>query len=173
MKKVKIMLAVIGGLLAFYLVTSPYITVYQMKSAIANHDIEAFSKHVEYPSIRQNLKDQMKAMFTKKTNESKDNPFATMGASFAGMMVDKIIDTYVTPSSITQLMSGEKPKLGLGNNNVESNNPSRKPLADASMSYESIDKFVVKVKNTDGGEGRFILRRRGINWKLTEIIIPL
>jgi hypothetical protein len=103
----------------------------------------------------------------------KDNPFAALGAVFAGMMVDKLVDSYVTPAAITQLMAGEKPQPTAGQSEETPNSSSRKPLADASMSYESLDKFVVRVKGNDGGEGKFVLRRRGLSWKLTEIIAPL
>ena len=40
------------------------------------------------------------------------------------------------------------------------------------MSYESLNKFVVKVKNEDGGEVRLVLRRQGIGWRITDIIVP-
>lgn len=53
------------------------------------------------------------------------------------------------------------------------NSSLREPFANASMSYESLNKFLVIVKDQSGEGGRFILRRHGIDWKLTEIAIPL
>jgi hypothetical protein len=176
MSKGKVALGIAAGLFAIYVAAAPYITVQQMKSAAENHDGEALSEYIEFPSVRQSLKDQMNAMFAKKMAEDekmKDNPFAALGAVFAGMMVDKLVDSYVTPAAITQLMAGEKPQPTAGQSEETPNSSSRKPLADASMSYESLDKFVVRVKGNDGGEGKFVLRRRGLSWKLTEIIAPL
>lgn len=172
MSKGKIV-AVVGVLFAIYIAAAPYITVHQMKSAAESHDGEALSEHIDFPSVRQSLKDQMNAMFMKEMakDEMKDNPFAALGAAFAGVMVDKMVEAYVTPAGITQLMAGEKPKPSEGRESDGSSR--RKPLSDSSMSYESLDKFVVKVKGGTGEEGRFVLRRRGIGWKLTEIIIPL
>jgi hypothetical protein len=166
-------LAAIGALFAIYIAAAPYITVHQMKSAAESRDGEALSEHIEFPSVRQSLKDQMNAMFMKEMakDEMKDNPFAVLGAAFAGVMVDKMVEAYVTPAGITQLMSGEKPKQVEGGG--ADSNSTRKPLSDASMSYESMDKFIVKIKGNTGDEGKFVLRRRGIGWKLTEIIIPL
>jgi len=175
MSKGKVALAIASGLFAIYMVAAPFITVYQMKSAAENHDGEALSEHIEFPSVRQSLKDQMNVMFAKKMGEDeemKDNPFAVLGAAFAGVMVDKMVDAYVTPAGITQLMAGEKPQPGAEQSDDSAGSAERKPLADASMSYESLDKFVVKVKDADGGDGKFVLRRQGIGWKLTEIIIP-
>ena len=162
--------AVVGALFAIYVAGAPYLTVYQMKSAAESRDGEALSEHIEFPSVRQSLKDQMNVMFMKEMskNEMKDNPFAALGAAFAGVMVDKMVEAYVTPAGITQLMAGEKPSA---EGSSSSNN--RKPLSDASMSYESLSKFVVTVKGNTGEEGKFVLRRRGISWMMTEIIIPL
>ncbi len=176
MSKLKVAVAVIAGLLAIYIATAPYITVYQMKSAAEKHDGEALSEYIEFPSVRQSLKDQMNAMFAKKMAEDeeiKNNPFAALGAAFAGMIVDKMVDAYVTPAGITQLMAGEKPKSEADKGGSNTDHSERKPFSDASMSYESFDKFVVKIKGTDGGEGKFVLRRQGIGWKLTDIIIPI
>ncbi len=172
MSKGKIITAV-GVLFAMYVVAAPYITVHQMKSAAENQDGEALSEHIEFPSVRQSLKDQMNAMFMKEMakDEMKDNPFAAMAAAFAGIMVDKMVDAYVTPAGITQLMAGEKPNISEGGES--GGNSVQKPLSDASMSYESLNKFVVKVKGDSEKEGKFVLRRRGFGWMLTEIIIPL
>ncbi len=176
MSKWKVVMGIAAGLFAIYVVAAPYITVHQMKSAAESHDGEALSELVEFSSVRQSLKDQMNAMFAKKMAESdemKNNPFAVFGAVLAGMMVDKMVDAYVTPAGITQLMAGEKPQPQAAQGEEASSSTARKPLSEASMSYESLDKFVVRVKGNDGGEEKFVLRRRGLCWKLTDIIIPL
>jgi hypothetical protein len=42
------------------------------------------------------------------------------------------------------------------------------------MSYETFDRFVITVEGGAGGEtGTLVLRRRGLGWKLTEIIVPI
>lgn len=168
----RVIIAVVGVLFAIYIAAAPYITVYQMKSAAERYDGEAFSEFIDFPSVRQSLKDQMNAMIISEMakDEMKDNPFSVLGAAFGGIMVDKMVEAYVTPAGITQLMSGEKPKplegAGAGSSS------GRNFLSDATMSYESLDKFVLKVKGGTNEEGKFILRRHGIGWKLTEIIIP-
>jgi hypothetical protein len=165
--------AVVGVLFAIYVVGAPYLTVYQMRSAAENRDGEALSEHIDFPSVRQSLKDQMNAMMIKEMSkdEMKDNPFAAMGVAIAGVMVDKMVDAYVTPAGITQLMAGEKPSTkGHGDS---SDGTKKKPFSNASMSYESLSKFVVTVRGDTGTDGKFVLRRRGIDWKLTEIILPL
>jgi hypothetical protein len=176
MNKGKIFSGFAAALFILYVAVAPYITIYQMKSAAQSRDGEALSEYIEFPSVRQSLKDQMNAMLGKRMAEDekmKNNPFAVMGAAFAGVMIDKMVDAYVTPAGITQLMAGEKPQPRAEQGDSGAGKTERRPLSDASMSYESFDKFVVKVNVEDGGESKFVLRRRGIGWKLTDIVIPL
>lgn len=161
----------LAGLFIIYVAAMPYITIHQMKSAAETHDGEALSEHIEFPSVRQSLKDQMNAMFITKmaeNNELRGNPFAAVGTVFAEKMVDSMVNSVVTPTVVARLMSGEKTRAGQDLGRASSSG--RKPLADASMSYETLNKFVVAVKTDEGGEVKFVLRRRGLNWKLTEII---
>lgn len=82
MSKGKVALGIAAGLFAIYVAAAPYITVYQMKSAAEDHDGEALSVHIEFPSVRQSLKDQMNAMFSKRMAEDaemKDSPFFGIG----------------------------------------------------------------------------------------------
>ena len=162
MKKGKVVLGIAAGLFVLYVGAAPYITLYQMKSAADRHDGEALSEHIEFASVRQSIKDQMNAVFAKnvtKDAELKNNPIAVFGAALAGMMVDKMVDAYVTPAGITQLMAGEKPLPKAGKSEEGPGNPvhKRKPFSEASMSYESLNKFVVTVKANNGGEGKFVL----------------
>ena len=155
-----------------YVFAAPYITVYQMKAAAENHDGEALSEHVDFPTLRQALKDQMNVMLRKVT-VAEDNPFAVLGAAFAGIMVDKMVDAYVTPAGIIELMKGEKPDSENAGGDTTGQTPSE-PFSDYSMSYESFSKFSIITRNSGSGkEVKFILRRRGIGWKLTEIMLPL
>ena len=159
----------------FYVAVSPYITVYQIKSAAERKDGEALSEYVDFVSLRQNFKDQMNAMFMRKmdSQEMKDNPFAMLGVAFAGMMVDRAVETYVTPAGITQLMSGQKPDTSQKSTTEQSSTETTvSPFSDANLSYASFSKFVVTVQR-DTNEFKFILRRRGIGWKVTEIVLPL
>lgn len=176
MSRGKLVLFTGVGALAIYFMVSPYIALYQMKSAAENHDGTVLSKYIEFPSVRQSLKDQMNAMFANKMatgNRGEDNAMAAFGAAFAGAIVDKMVDTYVTPAGITQLMAGGT-LSGEDDRKEDSPDSSKnKLLANAALSYEGFDRFAVTVKGEDGKEAKFILRRRGLGWKLTDIIIPL
>lgn len=174
MNKTRIQYLVIF-LCIFYVAVSPYITVYQVKSAAEKRDGEALSEYVDFVSLRQSFKDQMNAMFMREmdSQEMKDNPFAMLGVAFAGMMVDRAVEAYVTPAGITQLMSGQRPDIGRKSTPEQSPTEAReRPFSDANLSYASFSKFVVTVQR-DSDQFKFVLRRRGVGWKITEIILPL
>jgi len=103
-----------------------------------------------------------------------DNPFTAIGAAFGGILVGKMIDVYVTPAGIIELMKGESPDTESTGGSTEKRTPSE-PFANVYMSYESFSKFSVTIKlNTElAEEVKFNLRRKGIGWKLTEILFPL
>jgi hypothetical protein len=170
-------IAVVGAVFALYVVAAPYITVHQMKAAAESQDGAALSEHIDFPSVRQSLKDQINAAFLKemtKDADKKGKGSAALGAAFAGIMVDRLADAfleaYVTPAGITQLMAGDEP----GPDGHDSGDRSGcRPLSDGSMSYESLNKFVVSAKSDTGEECKLVLRRRGIGWKVTEVIVPL
>lgn len=174
MNKKNIGAGVIAVLLAGYIFAAPYITVNRMKNAAENHDGETLSEYVDFPTLRQSLKDQMNAKLAKEmAQEVDDNPFAALGAVFGGMMVDKMVDAYVTSAGITELMKGVTPDSEPVGSRSESDS-TEEAFANASMSYESFSKFAVTISDDESNDDvRFILRRQGIGWKLTEIMLPL
>lgn len=173
MKRISVWMVAV--LAAGYIFATPYLTVYQMKIAAENHDGEALSEYIDFPPLRQSLKDQMNAMLGKKMVEevANDDPFtalgATLGATFGGVIVEKMIDAYITPASVMELMKGEKPTPERAGKPTER----QEPFANVSMSYESFSKFSVITKQHESDdEVKFIFRRNGMEWKLTEILLP-
>ena len=174
MKKIVIGLGIIAILTIGFIFIGPYLTLYQIKSAAENQDGAALSEHIDFLALRQSLKDQMNVIVGKEmTKQADDNPFAALGAALGGMMIEKMVDMYVTPASITELMKGKTPEPGSINAPTEDSNNS--PLANASTSYESFSKFSVTIKGDDslGEDVKLVFRRRGMSWKLTEIVLPL
>ncbi len=158
-----------------YVFATPYITAYQMKVAAEAQDGEALSEFVDFPALRQSLKDQMGVMLIKEMSEGAkgDNPLSTIGTAFASMIVKGILDAYVTPAGLMELMKGRKPDSESDGGEAIGQPPSD-PFSDISLSYESFSKFSIITRDRETGlEVKFILRRRGIQWKLTEVILPI
>jgi len=156
-----------------YAAASPLLTVYYMKSAAEARDGEALSEYVDFPAVRQDLKDQLNVKLGREmAKEADDNALAVLGGMLAGVMVNKMVDTFVTPTALIELMKGEVPKAS-GGGRKESEATRKRPFGNASFRYEAWDRFSVIVPNRKGEETRFTLRRRGIGWKLAGIKLPM
>lgn len=177
------------GLLVFlgmaYVFALPYITVYQIRQAVESRDSVALSEHIDFPSVRQSLKDQLNATLMGKmqSDDTKNNPFAALGMALAGPLVDKMLDVYITPAGVAQLLAGENPSLknarkikraeeeSAANNSSSTQDESteKKPLADVVLGYTSTSRFEVKDKKKGT---RVVLRRQGLTWTVSEIFFP-
>lgn len=170
-----LLLVVVGG----YVAAGPYLTVSAIKDGIVEKDSEKLSDNIDFPALRQNMKDQLNAQVMQNaTTELKDNPFAALAAGFASKMVDGIVDAFITPSGLAKIMEGKKPDVKKSNNdkNTEAKNdaPKKEDLfKNATYSYDSTSKFSIYVPNDKGEEARFLLKRQDFSWKLVSIEIPM
>lgn len=159
-----------------YLFAAPYITAYQIKIAADNQDGEALARHVDFPVLQKNLKDQLNEKFKKKAAQtSESDPIGSMGMIFGGMVVEKMVDSYVTPKGIAALMKGKKKSAALSNQATGGGDSeaSSQPFTSASASYVAFNTFSIVIKDDEADrEVKFILRRRGLDWKLTDIVLP-
>lgn len=178
MGKARFFLVLVAVLAFSYAAATPWLTVYQIRDAADRRDSQALAGHVEFDSVRQSLKDQLNArMLRELDGELEQNPLAALGAAFTNLVVDGLVDSYVTPAGIEQLMRGETPAPGIPDSSPpptpgEPAAERRKPFSDARMGYRSFNRFVVTVTD-DGKEAEFVLSRRGLGWKLTAILLPL
>lgn len=160
MKKILLGIAVL--LVAAYVAATPVITAYQMKAAAEAQDGEALSTHIDFPAVREGLKEQLNVAVAKQmASMGNDNPLAALGAAFAPMLVDKMVDGYVTPTAIASMLEGE------------ASDPENDPFKNARLAYASPSRFVISIPDEEGLESHFILSRQGLDWKLTNIQLPL
>ena len=100
----------IGALIAIvvvicgYLYATPYLALNNIKKAAQAGDSDTVSKYIDYPSVRQSFKDQMNAMMAKELMNQDTDGFAALGAMLASIMVDKLIDGFVTPEGMTLML---------------------------------------------------------------------
>lgn len=183
MRILKLLIALAVVLAIGWLAASPYITLYQMKQAADARDGEALSEHVDFPSVRQSIKDQLNTRVARKMGTDSDDSgaLAMIGASVAGVLVDRMVDAYVTPTGIAEVMEGNPPGPRLWHEGDDEDKTEgggkapadREALRDkAKLSYTSFSRFVVTVPDKSGAECQLVLRRRGLGWKLTEILLP-
>ena len=170
-------IGVVALALIAWLFVSPYIALYQLRSAAQEGDVEQLSELVDFPSVRENLKADMKAHLIRELAKEDDNPFAGLGLMLANSMVNAMVEGFVSPSGIAALARGTTPEVTPGQSA-----PAPEPAAatgpdenvQIERGYEGLNKFVVSFRDTATGEGgpALILRRDGFSWKLTRVELP-
>jgi hypothetical protein len=153
-----------------WLYASPYLAVNGMRNAAEAHDAQRLSGYIDFPALKENLKGSLNAKITGDVRAS-DNPLAAMGSALGAMIINPMVDVFVTPEAIGRLMKGQKPTL---TGNSDDGKPGAK--AETRMGYEGVNRFVVSVrKQGDQGEPvAMVMQRDGLaSWKLVALRLPM
>lgn len=78
---------------------SPYFSFWRFTNAVRSRDAAAITERVDFPAVRASLKRQLVARFAKQTSSHKR--WSNLGPT----LIDAIIDAYVTPQGIAELLS--------------------------------------------------------------------
>jgi hypothetical protein len=90
-------------LFVFYYVASPYYALHVLKYAILNGDRDALESHIDFPALRDSLKEELKAQMTK--NMSHDTGmFSGLAEIMAPSIIDNQIDSFVTPAGLVNVI---------------------------------------------------------------------
>jgi hypothetical protein len=159
---------------ALYLAASPFLAVRSLQTAIEQRDSEALEDRIDFPALRENLKEQLNAfMIARATEEQGGSPLGALAVGLASRFADGMVDSFVTPAGLAQAMSGEKMATRASGPGGAAERADGELFRDARYSYHSLDRFSVWLPNASGGETRLVLKRRGLSWKLTNIALPL
>jgi hypothetical protein len=151
---------------------SPYLAARNLREAAISADVDKLDTAVDFPAVRDSLKSQVSAAMTKRVNDDpgmKDNPFAGLGMMLMPTIVDRMVDTLVTPDGISALIRQGRPGADAA--------AGRTPNPDITYrySYVGIDRFRVRMVNRKRDEPMpsLIFERRGLfSWKLIRLELP-
>ncbi|WP_066590065.1 DUF2939 domain-containing protein [Sphingomonas pruni] len=150
---------------------SPYVAVRGFVAAAKQGDAEKLRGSVDFPAVRADLKPQLTAAVTTRMEhdpQMRGNPFAGLGAMLMPSILDRMIDSVVTPEGIAALVRAGK--VG----HVETNSAAPRRV-DYILHYITRDRFGVAVRRqgTVGDPVNLIFERRGLfAWKLVRIALP-
>ena len=119
MKKILIGVAVLVVLALAAYAVSPFFYVSSVKSAFLAGDSSKLADLVDFPALRDSLKEQVATILTEQTKESSDSnqsPFAALTAFVGPAFLNRAVDMYCTPDAIADFVKK--------NNQVQSNHPS-------------------------------------------------
>lgn len=183
--------------LAAYWYWSPLLALRQLQTAARNGDAEEFNRHVDYPRLRESLKDQFSALVAQKLGAQKDpgNPLAALGSMLGLGLVNQLVDVMVRPETVMAAMSHGRlaqpapaptpdPAPAPGQAAPES-----PPRTDASAQTDDKPRWVIdrqgasritafaidpaKPEEPNSERLGLVFERSGfVDWKLTEIRMP-
>jgi len=168
-----------------FLYASPYIALDRLKRAADARDAQTVDQYVDFPLLRDSLKDQVGQLLTRKIDTQKSgNPFALIGAMIGAALIGPLVDSYATPDGVAAILNGIPPKGNPGEKPPvppvaatapapEAPQPASVPPAppETTAGYESVNTFVVHYQH-GAGDARYaaVLHRYGLfSWKLVAI----
>ena len=182
-KKLKISITVLLLLIFTYAYAAPYWVIYQIRQALEKQDSDALSSYVDFPSVRQSLKDQLNTSLLKKLPEgaqSNEGGFAALGALLASSMLDKMVDMTVSPQGVSMLLQGKKLKDGLPHavqaepQQSETQEQQQHDKVKYRSHYQSLNQFIVEIEHPQQqSKINVIMHRQGLSWKVTQIQLPI
>jgi Protein of unknown function (DUF2939) len=187
-----VVVAVLG-----YGYASPYLALNRLKRAADERDAQTVSEYVDYPALRESLKDQIAGLLTRKIQaRANGNPLAALGAMIGVALIGPLVDAYATPDGVAALLNGMPPRGDPTQRppvppdapaNAPAGSADSTPAAPApatagspttppqppqtTAAYRGINEFVVTYQH-GVGDTRYaaILRREGLfSWKLAAV----
>lgn len=90
---------------------SPYIALDRLKRAADARDAQTVNQYVDFPQLRESLKDQVGQLLTRKIDIQKSgNPLAMIGAMIGAALIGPLVDSYATPDGVAAILNGIPPK---------------------------------------------------------------
>lgn len=176
MKKLLPWLAGLLVIFAIYLYASPYIALYNIKHAAEQRDADKLSGYIDFPSVKQSIKDQVKAAMVEEiTASDEQDGFEALGTMLAAAMIDPLIDGLVTPDGVALMLQGQKLDFDLSNDTSEDKAKVENENIDYKAGYLSFNRFKVQIIDTNDSDESLdvIMHRDGLSWKVTRISFTL
>jgi hypothetical protein len=183
MQRIATGLAALALAVGVYYFASPPAAVTGLRDAIIRGDKIELGDRVDFTRVRQSLKEQVNTLILGKSYEKlTSTPFGSFAAGVASKLMEGMLDSFVSPAGLAELAKGRLPSdessppesasAPQEPEPSEKSEPKEQPFYRARIDRESLDRFSAWVPAEDGGEIRFVFRREGIGWKLTDIILP-
>lgn len=161
-----------------YVAAGPYLAIHGISRAVEQRDAAKLAKYVDFPAVRVNLKAQLNDHVVRRAGvDVQSSLLGAVALGLAGNLAGAGVDMLVTPAGIGALLQGQalwKRALGetVGGDTWAPPAPA-KPLQGAQHRFQSLSRFTATTRTQDGKPLVFVFSRKGLRWKLSNIILPL
>jgi hypothetical protein len=161
---------------AAYWYFSPYLTLYNVATAVKAKDAAALNQTIDYPRVRESLKGQFSAQMAKKIGDPSANPFSALGNMIGMAMVNPIVDALVQPEMVMRMMKDGQVQTDKPAPAPAASEPAANAKPQWRVDREGVDRVIaIPQKGALPGPANdvgFVFERSGFaSWKLTEIRI--
>lgn len=88
-------------------VASPYLAMYRINQAIQQRDPVALEYYADWPALREHFRSDLNGLFVR-TTVGQSGPDSAVGAARGAMLgpviIDRLVDAWVTPDGVIQSM---------------------------------------------------------------------
>ena len=161
---------------AIYLYASPYLVLNNIKNAAQQGDADKLSGYIDFPSVKQSMKDQVKAAMVEELAASDEQDgFEALGTMLAAAMIDPLIDGLVTPDGVALMLQGQKLDFDFNNDTPEDKPKAKNEDVDYKAGYLSFNRFKVQIIDANDPDESLdvIMHRDWLSWKVTRINFSL
>jgi len=177
MKKLAWLSAIAAVLLLAYVVAGPFLTINAIRDAVRDENSRALSRQVDFPALRASLRLQLADVIVREAGpDLQSNLLGAIGLRLAGSAAGTGVDMMVTPVGLSALMRGQRLWSlagGASPAQVGADPAREKPLDDAHYRYHSPSRFTATVRDDRDRPIEFVLTRKGLSWKLSDIRLPI
>jgi hypothetical protein len=168
MKKILVVVLLVGILIGAWFYWSPRLAARNLRDAAQSGDVEELQRLVDFPTVREHLKADLKTSMMRSMDTADQSGLGSLGTAFGGMMMDGLVNEVVSPSGISALVRH-------GSVDTASTSSPRAPATDIRMGYRDLNTFVITSRDLDNPPSdtvNFVLKRRGLSWRLVRVVIP-
>lgn len=164
----------LAALLA-YVAAGPYLAINGIRAALAERDVSALERHVDFPALRVNMKAHLEDYIARQGGGIAESGglLGAIGLQVASGLGGVAVDAMVTPLGIGALLQGHATWKRASGQTVDGDaygapQPAD-PLKDAKTRYESAARFTATVTGADGEPVVAVFQRKGLRWRLVDI----
>ncbi|MEI7637487.1 MAG: DUF2939 domain-containing protein [Syntrophus sp. (in: bacteria)] len=152
----------------------PYVTIYRIIAALETKDTQQLSELVDFPQIRENLKRSVGTKLQSVPTNTEPDAWGQIQKSATFRIIASAVEDMVTPEGLVTFVQQRLEAMVTVQDGTNKIKLTAWPLfvalvGNAELAYASPSEFIVAVKVSDTGQMRFILRRNGVAWRLTNL----
>jgi hypothetical protein len=157
---------------------SPYLALYNFVTALKSGDPVALQERVSWADVRQGFKEDLSAMLAEKAAKDpklRDNPFGGLAVMLGSAIVDRAIDTYVTPRGLAALIQRGKlaPVGTAGGRSPTAEQSVRGPIVRWAF-FNGLTSFLLVLENENDKNAplKMVMNFREFSWKIVRVYLP-